>query len=188
MRHVNAKHQSRKVVSSILEKIISSVVAAPEMTDDNIEIITIDEDSCSEAGKISDYERARNKRVAELRAEFERQFPSFEQDVRDMRVVKTTLPKRKKKNLSIPARKSSRINDQIDQPSELAAAELSVVTANEMMDDQGEGLEGGDINAEAVSKDVEDALVDSLVTGEEEAGDRPELGKFVCLPCGMAFR
>ena len=187
MRHVNAKHQSRKVVSSILEKIISSVVAAPEMTDDNIEIITIDEDSCSEAGKISDYERARNKRVAELRAEFERQFPSFEQDVRDMRVVKTTLPKRKKKNLSIPARKSSRINDQIDQPSELAA-ELSVVTANEMMDDQGEGVEGGDINAEAVSKDVEDALVDSLVTGEEEAGDRPELGKFVCLPCGMAFR
>ena len=186
---MNVKHQSRKIVSSILENIISSVVAAPEMTDDNMEIITIDEESCGEAGKISDYERARNKRVAELRAEFEKQFPSFEQDVRDLRVVKTTLPKRKKKNLSIPARKSSRIKDQIDQPSELAA-ELSVVTASKMVDDQGEGLvmEGGDINAEAVSKDVEDALVDSLVTGEEEAGDRSELGKFVCLPCGMAFR
>ena len=186
---MNVKHQSRKIVSSILENIISSVVAAPEMTDDNMEIITIDEESCGEAGKISDYERARNKRVAELRAEFEKQFPSFEQDVRDLRVVKTTLPKRKKKNLSIPARKSSRIKDQIDQPSELAA-ELSVVTASKMVDDQGEGLvmEGGDINAEAVSKDVEDALVDSLVTGEGEAGDSQELGKFVCLPCGMAFR
>ena len=165
------------------------MVAAPEMTDDNIEIINIDEDSCSEAGKISDYERARNKRVAELRAEFERQFPSFEQDVRDMRVVKTTLPKRKKKNLSIPERKSSRIKDQIDQPPELTA-ELSVVTVSEVMDNQGEGLvrEGGDINAEPVSKDVEVALVDSLVTGEEEAGDSSELGRFVCLPCGMAFR
>ena len=96
-----SRQHSHKLVSSLLEGLLSEVVG------DNIE----DQQETESAQPVSYYEQVRNRRVAEIQEEFDRQFPTFREEVRELRVVKK---KRRKSNISNPpasaARKSSRIH------------------------------------------------------------------------------
>ena len=65
-----------KIISSLLDDLVSSVITSKEDTPDNniVDLVTSVEDE-DDACKISAYEKARNERIAEMRAEFERRFP-----------------------------------------------------------------------------------------------------------------
>ena len=96
-----SRQHSHKLVSSLLEGLLSEVVG------DNND----DQQETESAQPVSYYEQVRNRRVAEIQAEFDRQFPTFREEVRELRVVKK---KRRKSNIGNPpataARKSSRIH------------------------------------------------------------------------------
>ena len=67
--------------------------------------------------EISDYEKARDERVAEMRAEFRLRFPTFEEDLLELRVAKVKKTRKVKTN-QVAARKSVRINDKAEIPEE----------------------------------------------------------------------
>ena len=61
---------------------------------------------------ISDHVKARNARVADIQAEFDRQFPSFRKEVRELSVVKDLVKRKPRKSrFKTPVRKSSRIQE-----------------------------------------------------------------------------
>ena len=126
MRHIDNRHQGHKIVSILLDDILSKVVddqrnahrdTIVSMLDDIIaSVVTPDledaemiiEEENSVLPQISAYEKARNDRVAEIQMEFEREFPSFRKDLEDLRIVKKPRP-RKMRHEVAASRKSSRI-------------------------------------------------------------------------------
>ena len=61
---------------------------------------------------ISEYVKARNARVADIQAEFDRQFPSFRKEVRELSLVKELVKRKPRKvRFETPVRKSSRIQE-----------------------------------------------------------------------------
>ena len=118
---MNSKHQSHKISASLLDDIIASVVGPnkevlvenAQSNEEPIVEATVTEagDMGNEANKaaekdasnpeedfrqISDYERARNERVALMRAEFLLRFPTFEKDLHELKVTKTGVKKTRK--------------------------------------------------------------------------------------------
>ena len=129
MRHIDNRHKGHKIVSILLDNILSKVVAdemnayrdtvvsilddiiasvvAPDLED--AEMIMEEENRVFP--QISAYEKVRNDRVAEIQMEFEREFPSFRKEVEDLRIVKKPRP-RKMRHEMAGSRKSSRIQEQ----------------------------------------------------------------------------
>ena len=144
-RHVSSKHRSHKISASLLDDIIANVIGSNrELAESNeestVESAVMDggdvgnEDDNKAVEKdainpdevvpqISDYERARDERVALMRAEFQLRFPTFEKELQDLRVVKTGVKKiRKPKANQIASRRSNRFND----PRDMVHAEMTM--------------------------------------------------------------
>lgn len=262
LRHFDSKHHSVKFISSLLDDLVSSLITSKEDTPDKsvededdsedtsdnniVNLVTsVEDEDDGAACKISAYERARNERIAEMRAEFARRFPTFKKDVRDLRMVKTGLPRRKRGEVKA-SRQSNRIKDLVGESSVLVdeligmaepatqedvgdtfvgeagdngmvEAEMEggvetltredatgetrdsviednrvCVTGEASHDVPGETSEivtGGTIDDET-GVNREDATGEDVTgeTGEDVTGVNQVLGKFGCLPCGLAFR
>ena len=154
---------------------------------------------------LSDYERVRMFRIAEIQAEFRRLCPSFEEDVRAVKIPKV---KRKPRvaQLCQPTRASSRIRCQKDKssleidinvrseanlgPSEDMAVECSLETEQGDEEMPESSIECSmeteksdeDLPESASSNDLSEADV-----GEKENSGE-NLGRFGCQPCGLTFR
>ena len=78
-RHIKFKHGVQKMVSSLIDDIIDHLGEVRDDNEDSMEV-------APPVAELSAYEKARNLRVAELHAEFQRKYPSFQQDVQELRV------------------------------------------------------------------------------------------------------
>ena len=177
-RHSKRLHQSQEIVSSLLDSILSKVVVAD---DEVFARVTVDERDASQSKKIYGYERARNERVAELEAEFQRLFPTFREEVQDLRVGGKTRKSRKKgPDKIVFERRSNRIQSlsSEDQAYPQAYQESEVSLAGDFDTEQETTIE---VDNEAGVVDVSD-----VGAGDMNAGDA--LGKFGCMPCKMSFR
>ena len=172
-----------------------------------------DVDSGDEIVKIYPYEMRRNERVAERMAEFNRQFPDFEEEVRSLKVVKA-VKKRKAKIQEQVSRRSSRV--QKKKPIGMTDDESIVVT------EAGDTVIVEEDTIDAIAIETEDTDTESdadnaaqiteagdnegveedppvvteagiIVSIEENAsvveeGTTGGSGRFVCVPCGCSFR
>ena len=170
-RHMKQKHSSWKMISSLVVDIISQVHIETAARDANEQDEVVEDN-------LSDYERARNIRVAEMQAEFQRRFPTFEAEVQELRVRKKKRRGVRKPAAPAPARRTSRgligdvresVGDELNEESPVAEAGL----------DHQPGDEG-------VSQEVDDE--EAGETGS--AGDMGQSanGRFGCVPCGLSFR
>ena len=91
---------SRQVVLSLLDGLLHEVVE--DRTEEDMIVEVAEDESISEIEK-------RNRRVAQIRAEFHLLYPSFTKEVRDHRVVKSV--RKSRKVFQTPVRKSSRIQE-----------------------------------------------------------------------------
>ena len=89
---------SRQVVLSMLDGLLNDVVV--EKTEEYIIVESAEDENLSEC------EQKRNRRVAQIRAEFDLLYPSFAQEVRDLRVIKSV--RKRRKVFQTPVRKSNR--------------------------------------------------------------------------------
>ena len=167
-----------------------------------------DVDSGDESVKIYPYEMRRNERVAERMAEFNRQFPDFEEEVRSLKVVKA-VKKKKPKTQQPVSRRSNRVQKQTpigmidDESCEVTEAGDTVNVEEEISDvietrDTGSDAdnaaqitEAGDNEGEEDPPVVTEAgniesVEENASVGEEGTTGGP--GRFVCVPCGCSFR
>ena len=193
MRHTKKKHKSHKIVSSILNDIISSVVAenavvaeiiVSSLIDHIVSKVVDDQVTAEErddgSAKIFPYERARINRVAMIRAEFEVQFPSFWEGVKDTRVVpKEKILKIKRREVfKNPERKSSRVLEQESAVIVTGAGDNAPLVRNGADITEGDlGFNVTDNGAGVADNDA--GVADSVARA---------LGKFACLACKMPFR
>ena len=166
LRHQKGKHRSKnsKFVSSLLDKLLDKIfekksaddiIKNMEKQNDNqivsevidtllTNAVTVGEQKKqqknAEGPEISEYERIRNEIVAEREAEFRKRFPTFQQEVRALRVVRTTLPRRKKLLPSTPVRRSDRNRCQSDHPEGLAV-EVSTDNSADVVEENLDSLE-----------------------------------------------
>ena len=137
VRHQKIKHQSFKIVSILLDSLLSTVVeginvdassvttTVPTSVTSEVASSATSEvtSSVSEAAPVMlifEYERRRNERVAAFKAEFDERYPSFEKEVRSLKAMKTALPRKKKLPCFLaPARRSGRILCQVQELSNL---------------------------------------------------------------------
>ena len=100
-RHMQGEHGSKKMVSSLIDEILDSVINSAE---DEKEVAVDEEEE-------SPYLRARNERIAEIQVEFNRLFPRFEKEANELRVARKEKGKNRKKNpnFAVTARRSSRV-------------------------------------------------------------------------------
>ena len=167
-RHMKFKHGVWKMVSSLIDDIIDHLGEVRDVNEELIEVAPLD-------GDLSPYEKARNLRVAELHAEFQRKFPNFQQEVQDLSVRRKKRVRNVKKSATpIMTRRSTRGSkgDSVD--------ELEVV---------GEI----DLTAELPVTNSDIPNIQAEVVCFDQAGDtgdleKSDIGKFGCVPCDLSFR
>ena len=136
-----------------------------------------EEESCGEV--ISAQVKARNERVAEIQAEFQRLFPTFDQEVLELGVGKTAKKRKRSQGQNVDPRKSKRVQKR---------SQADLTPGLEAVDDPDEvALEAGEIQEAAVMESG-DNLGANLDAAVLENGENYDIGKFACLPCGIAFR
>lgn len=230
MIHFKRKHSSLTVVSLLLEDIIGSVVKGKNVVDSGMDelpsqkivlsvlqdlICEVVEDKASDDGsgievveeveEISEYEKLRNIRIAQIRAQFELFFP----EKTALQVVRREK-KKQSKIWQVPFRRSSRIQHLAE------SVEESISTADDRLEDvereHSSNVEWAE-NDDAVVEDLGSAAAGDACEGEGMEGDmalvagngdferaerddnlevtEPEesnLGRFACIPCNMPFR
>ena len=151
-RHISVEHSHMKMVASLIEDILTGVKAAVgtpcEAADgEDGTAAGVEDVSVAVAGsghEESPYLRMRNARVAEIQKEFKMLFPTFEEEVRGLRVK----PKKKnKKNplLLTSCRKSSRVPRRSfddDHPVPVNSLTEEVTGDEEMVDNCSNGNDG----------------------------------------------
>ena len=157
---------------------------------------------------VDDYLEQRDKRIAEMWAEFHQKFPTFKTDLQGLRLVKTDKRKKRIPMKQIASRKSSRIPVQVQELVSSDAEEDSVQSGSQGGDrevvtgDSGSAVEDNSRAPETVTASAAgdnsgapDTAAVELETGVNseahealECGNESALGKFVCLPCDMKFR
>ena len=95
-RHIKTEHSIYKLVSSLLDESLTNLK---------------DENGLKETHEVSPYEKARNERVAQIEAEFRKQFPLFEQEVMSLGYKNKNKKKKSPHSANGMGRKrSSRLN------------------------------------------------------------------------------
>ena len=212
-RHVKTEHSNCKMVSSVIDDILSNVVK-PAYED------------LGELEEVDPRVRARNERVAMIQAEFRELFPNFEQEVRELGCSKKQKGKKRKKNPAclVASKRSSRgvlseirVGHLEQQPSTEVELEVSATRISEELSEElhiGDAEEDSERVAGSAGAGGEDSRhLEMRVTGAEDqvagaaeessghsevrvagAGEGSEegaaagLGRYGCLPCGMKFR
>ena len=198
-RHVKTEHSNFKMVSQLLDDVLSNAV---KPTCEDVEEVEEDVDPRV---------RARNERVARIQAEFQELFPSFEQEVRELGFSKKQKGIKRKKNpesLVAVKRISRRALSEIgvsnleeqQQPSMDVELEVSSTRVSEELNIGAAGedsrhsvrVAGADeedsVQSEARVAGAGDGSEDIVVGADEEEGVAAGLGRYGCLPCGMKFR
>ena len=158
-RHINVEHGSRKMVSSLLDEILGTVVKSAQD-----EVGTADDEE--QEHEESPYLRARDERVAEIQAEFRRQFPQFDKEVMELGVGRK---ERGKKRIRVPGSAvATRRSSRAARPGVPGENEPSAEEETEVFQDQ--------IGS---SGEVSVALGPNGL---------PDLGKYGCLPCELSFQ
>ena len=135
--------------------------------------------------KIFPHEKARNDRVAAIRAEFEERYPNFRKEVRDLCVVSKTRQRRKPEASKVASRKSSRnLDQQLPAPMFVGeGGDVGLVALEDSGHEDGTGIvesednvigegmfEAGDERSKEASDELVDAgAADSLVNAEGSA-------------------
>ena len=164
--NVDASSVTTTVTTSVTSEVASSATSSvtSEVTS-----------SVSEAAPVMlifEYERRRNERVAAFQAEFDERYPSFEKEVRSLKVVKTALPRKKKLPCFLaPARRSGRILCQVQELSNLVDHHsdgivpdlVDLEAQEEVMETDAGGTEDYDDASEEVSvADLDEGLVSEV--------------------------
>ena len=203
-RHEKLNHSSSGMVTSLVLDIVYEALEVTAVEMDNTEKNSGQdqvEESVNEEREVSDYEKIRNLRIAEREAEFRRLFPTFDNDVRSLKVAKKARKKKTKSPSGLPPRRSSRGLDMTrmfggreDDPSSQPVDATTVVedvteTQADHIDHSCAGSEEKDQQVEADSV----ACVVAVGEGTDELVQREcdgvvGIGKFGCLPCGLTFR
>ena len=183
-RHMESKHETSWIVSSLVEDLVSSLLSTKESSAD----VVIGEDVGrvnveAEERDISPYERIRNERVAALRAEFNQLYPNFENEVRALKVVKTR--RRRRIEDPVPTRRSSRIH----QASDMDVDEMEELEKFEEVELPDTGLDGA-AKPSGMMDEAEGPSEHFVQLIDEAGGNQgyPVAAKFACLPCEMPFR
>ena len=160
----------RKLVGEVVENVISEIKARQELL------------------ALSPYEKVRNERVAEIRSEFDRQFPNHWKEMKELRLGLKVVKKKKTVTFLPPMRKSSRIRDTIwPQETEKEVTRSSDVELPHEVDESGRGqgqVEEVPLGAQdGEGGEATEIVLESLV--ESSAGVD---GRFACQPCNKAFR
>ena len=173
-RHINVEHGSRKMVYSLLEEILDTVAKSAQE-----EVGTEDEEEQDQ--EESPFLRARNERVAEINAEFRRQFPRFDEEVMELSVGRK---ERGKKRIKVPGcalatRRSSR------------AARPGVADASG--ENLGDLVPGENEPSENLVGEETEVFQDQIGSSGEASvalglNGLPDLGKYGCLPCELSFQ
>ena len=180
-RHMKSRHFSLRIISSLLDSVLCDVVGVVQENIAEEVIMGEVEESGDEV--ISAHVKARNERVAEIQAEFQRLFPSFDREVQELGLGAKTTKKRKRSQLQkVDPRKSQRVQKRghTELTPDLEAGndpEEVVLEARENIEDQ-----------ETAVVESGDSLAVNLEAADLANGDNSDIGKFVCLPCGIAFR
>ena len=176
-RHMKSRHGVWELVSSLVNDILSKATKRKEN----------DEAQVEEGPALSDYERRRNERVAEIEAEFNRQHPNFRKEVRELRVKRKNVGGRRKKATRIPTASAVRRSSRVGSKDVLTTSGEKEGTVSDPIQDQ-----GGDCTAKIVDGNDAYPVVpagEARVNDEVgSAGDESDIGKYGCRPCGMAFR
>ena len=178
---MKSRHFSLRIISSLLDSVLCDVVGVVQENIAEEVIMGEVEESGDEV--ISAHVKARNERVAEIQAEFQRLFPSFDREVQELGLGAKTAKKRKRSQLQkVDPRKSQRVQKRghTELTPDLEAGndpEEVVLEARENIEDQ-----------ETAVVESGDSLAVNLEAGDLANGDNSDIGKFVCLPCGIAFR
>ena len=214
------KHNVHTLAASIIGDLLDSITDSykggsedgkvlPCNTADTEKIIDVPDDDT-----ISEYERIRNARVAAIEAEFQKLYPSFEQDVLGLKVPKPSTKRRQKREVSKPSvlRRSSRFLGQEDSDPEIiekegdenlvgsvpcvgevsGAGDERVAKTDEV--DEGTTVAGDGVDETEGSNRTEKEVMEAgevveVDNGDTEGGiDCASLGKHGCQPCGMNFR
>ena len=218
---MNKKHKARTMAASLIRELIDSIFESDACLGSNFEddevVSLVQEDKevsgteskREEAGKISEYERIRNARVAAIRAEFMKFCPTFEEDVLALKVKKPCIKRRRKTGATKPSvvRKSGRIQGKGDtacfvienDEDDVNRVDVEVMSCGD--GDSGvkgtevtfeKGEKAADIADEAVGSGCVAELTENIVVcdpaDEDVDGDSAHLGRFGCPPCGMKFR
>lgn len=161
---VSADAEVELLVSSLVEDIFETAVAEHVVD-------PIGEEEEEGQRKIFPHEKARNDRVAAIRAEFEERYPNFGKEVRDLCVVSKTRPRRKPQALKVASRKSSRILvKQLPAPMVVGeGGDMGVVVLEDSVhEDRTEVVES------------EDNVIELIGEGLFEDGDGDERSKEAC--------
>ena len=209
-RHQLKKHPSIGIVNRLLDDILGNVMNENESlanADAEVELlvsslvedifeIAVTENVAEPIGeeeeggqrKIFPHEKARNDRVAAIRAEFEERYPNFRKEVRDLCVVSKTRQRKKPEVSKVASRKSSRILDQqlpapmfVGDGGDVGFVVLEdsghddgtgvVESEDNVIEPFGEGMcDAGDERSKEASDELVDAgAADSLVNAEGSA-------------------
>ena len=201
------------MICSIIDDIIDQLGVGKDVNEEDTRVDAPDEES-----ELSLYEKLRNDRVAQMQAEFKRQFPDFEQEVLELKVRrKKRVGERNKSKLPLPKpRRSSRClsEDSVEVLELLAEGGLveenpvyhQVQVPDTGLPDNQPGTEGleqlaeeGLVDENPVSHQVEvpETGVPDNQPGAESvdeqfgyAGDKDldAIGKYGCVLCAMSFR
>ena len=188
-RHTQAKHGSFVIVAEILDEVLSNCVQDSTIIASMI-VDTILEDVMEKASQevveedISPYLRARNERVAQIQVEFDKRFPTYWKEMKDLRMgLKVTKQRKKTVTFVTPRRRSSRIGDSFPGAAEETETAGTLEAASEMPDGADECGGSGD----TVAQDEKDIVVTEMDMSVTEA-DVTGLGRVACLPCRKKFR
>ena len=203
-RHVKTEHSNFKMVSQLLDDVLSNAV---KPTCEDVDVEEVEED-------VDPRVRARNERVARIQAEFQELFPSFEQKVRELGFSKKQKGIKRKKNpeslvaVNRVKRSSRRALSEIgvsnleeqQRPSTDVELEVSSTRVSEELNIGAAG-EDSRHSVRVAGADEEDSVQsearvagagggseDIVVGADEEEGVAAGLGRYGCLPCGMKFR
>ena len=199
-RHVKLNHGSSVMVSSLLQDLIKEVTAdrnVPEAVTGREEVEEEEEDGPKD-DIIEDLEdgqslrvRLRNRRVNEIQAEFRKQYPSFDEEVKKLKVLQNTtrLQRRKAPAINGAPRRSSRVGKQdqvqitgvFDEQTGLSNVEHGDVSGQQDVGLQlGDGIvQFGDLNVEHDGGQLEDigGEQEGVVLEFGDAIDQVELGR-----------
>ena len=203
-RHNENRHLSKIIVTRVLSDILEIAIsgkpesfvvnlvndASETAADDSDELCGViatdhemhseDENSINGLPALSEYERIRNRIIAERDAELRKLYPSFEQDVRALSSIPKKKRKSKKNAVPAPAsRRSSRLSKYTMSP-ELVSPDNVEVEAEQVTE-----INEDDNIGDSSSKDS--VCLDSIQEAES-ALTQSENKKFVCIPCSKPFR
>ena len=206
-RHLDSNHGSRKLVESLLRDILENVNSGKDILDGG------EDDDEQDSFGITDqdqsvYVQMRNKRVAEIQAEFRKKFPNFDQDVRGLKVDRKKVRGRKKKapkmTAAVTTRRSSRsvapsrdenVVDSVAEavthdcqdspPSDMHQGVQAAVTE---CGDRGVSVYTAAGDEVAAGEVAGDEASFGELAGEEAVADVGALGKYGCTVCNKGFR